>query len=407
MMRLLIINQHTSNHGDEAAGMALYDRLLGEPSVEEIGILYNSYLTYESEKMPIKNAAKEVLHFAHRKLKFMDKVILAISLFTGFWIFGKLCKESPLGAEYRLMKRYDKIISAPGGVNIGPYRDWRYLWRLHVALEIGKPIAIFAISFGPLPKSLIFKIVAMYTLARVDFFSVRETGSYDLSKRLDLKCLLGIDTAFLRSKSAHVCSLSRGIVLDEEFVVFVPNELFQWHRLYLKREGRFFDQLYVDIVNSILDTGLKVIMLPQLFGIVNDSMYCERLRLRSSNSSRIQILDESMSSEYQQAVISRASFVVGARYHSIVFAINQGVPFFSLSYEHKMSDLLRLLGLGEYYFDMGKVKDENSVEAGLKEFLKVYNMRHVLKRKIEGVRKVAADIAILHYKEFSKIFLSR
>ena len=48
MMRLLIINQHTSNHGDEAAGMALYDRLLGEPSVEEIGILYNSYLTYES-----------------------------------------------------------------------------------------------------------------------------------------------------------------------------------------------------------------------------------------------------------------------------------------------------------------------------------------------------------------------
>ena len=41
-----------------------------------------------------------------------------------------------------------------------------------------------------------------------------------------------------------------------------------------------------------------------------------------------------------------------SRYHSIVFAINNGVPFISLSYEHKMSGLLCSLGGEEMMVDI-------------------------------------------------------
>ena len=44
--------------------------------------------------------------------------------------------------------------------------------------------------------------------------------------------------------------------------------------------------------------------------------------------------------------------VIGARYHSIVFAINNCVPFVCLSYEHKMSGMLESLHLNDMCYGL-------------------------------------------------------
>lgn len=60
-------------------------------------------------------------------------------------------------------------------------------------------------------------------------------------------------------------------------------------------------------------------------------------------SSRIIVIPDSYSSDIQQTVFAGSELLIGARYHSVVFAINQNVPFVALNYEHKIQGLLSAL----------------------------------------------------------------
>lgn len=106
-------------------------------------------------------------------------------------------------------------------------------------------------------------------------------------------------------------------------------------------------------------------MLPQLYGVGawGDQRYFEKLRAQSAHRDRIVVLPETVGSDVQQAVIAKARFMVGARYHSIVFAINNRVPFVALSYEHKMPGLLALLGLEERSVDVRSLGQADFDEA--------------------------------------------
>ena len=75
------------------------------------------------------------------------------------------------------------------------------------------------------------------------------------------------------------------------------------------------------------------------------------------------VSDDIYSSDIQQQIIRGADAVFGARYHTIVFAINNNVPFVSLSYEHKMSGLLEELSLQDEMIDITKLftsEEENN-----------------------------------------------
>lgn len=136
---------------------------------------------------------------------------------------------------------------------------------------------------------------------------------------------------------------------------FVPNEL-TWHFRYKDIPRQRIDGFYLKLL-FILEEKFpktKIVMLPQTYNSsVNDFAYFERLKSRSQ-SKNIVVVDENRSSDVQQAIISGARLVVGARYHSIVFALNNNVPFISLSYEHKMKGLLEKLGFTK---DMVEIQD--------------------------------------------------
>lgn len=105
---------------------------------------------------------------------------------------------------------------------------------------------------------------------------------------------------------------------------------------------------------------LNILMLPQLFCgreyALNDVELFRDLA-KAKNDSRIIITADCYSSDIQQTLISQAKYVIGARYHSIVFALNQGVPCIALSYEHKMAGLLETLGKTEWCIEFSKTMD--------------------------------------------------
>ena len=139
------------------------------------------------------------------------------------------------------------------------------------------------------------------------------------------------------------------IYSTDNYVVFVPNYLV-WHYAYKgKCTSDDVVQMYADMARVIISRNkdTSIIMLPQTFEygtFEGDDIHLFRLIAEKVNDKRVIVLPDCYSSDVQQRIISKAKYVVGARYHSIVFAINQNVPFVSLSYEHKMSGLLETLG---------------------------------------------------------------
>lgn len=141
-MKLLIINQHTGNHGDEAAGKALIRKLLENKNVSELTVSYNTHdlskeVFFEIKDSRVKHLETSSLDYIQSKgikakLRKLALVLLPHAFTKYFFNNLKLINE------YNLIKSNDIIINGPGGVNLGPYQDWSYLWRLIVSLKLKK-----------------------------------------------------------------------------------------------------------------------------------------------------------------------------------------------------------------------------------------------------------------------------
>ncbi len=345
-MNILILNQHSSNHGDEAAGKALLRGFRNFGIEDYISILYNSNKLLEIEML---NIDEKTRHFCSGKATTIDKVLIILTFLLPFgfikyfYNFGTTTKY-----EYNLIKKYNKVINAPGGVNIGPYKDWIYLWRLYIAIKLKKDVALYSISFGPIPESYLFKKISKYVLSNVSFLSLRDGMSQKYADNLKLNYIKSIDTAFLNNNTLLSIPEEIKNIIKSDYVVFVPNELNKWHPYFKNIDSSIFDDIYLKIINYFINQNIQIVLLPQLFGTQNDSNYFVRLKEKSLNKYYVTVVSNTYSSDIQQNIIKRSIFLVGARYHSIIFAINNERPFLSISYEHKMTNTLELIGLDKY-----------------------------------------------------------
>ena len=86
-----------------------------------------------------------------------------------------------------------------------------------------------------------------------------------------------------------------------------------------------------------------------------------KIQKATDEPDRIFVLEEQYGSDIQQNIISKAKFLIGARYHSIIFSINQAIPFISLCYEHKMKGVTDMLNKEDIdlhdLFDGNKLTD--------------------------------------------------
>jgi colanic acid/amylovoran biosynthesis protein len=406
-MKILIINQHTSNHGDEAAGKALMSKLSKLKTIKTINILYNAINLTKEEYLNIENY--EVIHNETGMLTNLERIIIIMTFIFPFFIMKNIFNiSSRLKKEMELINASDKIINAPGGVNIGPYRRWRYLWRLFVAIKLKKDVAIYSISFGPIPNNYLFKKTSTYVLENVKFLSLRDTKSHVFAEEMNLNYFKSIDTAFLDEIENNKLDDKLEFLSNLEYIVFVPNQLFKWHPYFKKIDPAQLNNFYVNIMNLFISKDINIVLLPQLFGFGNDTKYFDELSLKVSDKTMIHIIDNSYDSEVQQKIIEKSEFVIGARYHSIIFAINNGVPFYSLSYEHKMLNTLETLNLEKYCVELLKFTSGSKKESDiLEELLNFYNERKQNKLKIENAKVNAKKIASETFFECRKNFLEK
>lgn len=401
-----MINQHTSNHGDEAAGRALLKNLLNDETISEVNIIYNTYGILDLEKLNV-DSSKSVSHYS-TKPSTIDKMLILLTFVCPLPLphfLLNLFGSSSLKREVSMMKSADIVVGAPGGVNLGPYKDWLYLWRYLFCVKLGKKVGIYSISFGPLPDNILFKKASLYVLKNVNFLSLRDGKSQEDASRRGIQHISAIDTAFLDNHFESQLPKEISSYLDSNFAVFVPNQLYAWHPLYLHVAPSVLDSLYISIMNDLVKRYNQVVLLPQLFGKQNDAEYFEYLKRKSSQQEKIVIIPDHFDSDMQQLIVSKADFVISARYHSIIFAIRNTIPFTALSYEHKVESTLDLLGLKDRSINLMDLLESEHPLDQVFAYIEDAGDNTDLKRRIGAANKEAGQLAQDTYNKFAQRML--
>lgn len=404
-MKILIINQPINNRGDESAHKALVRAINKSFPEYEISVYFSGIKRDSVKQMEVKNPNnKYINNFSFRRGRILTK-----------WLGLKLNlpRLSALHPNHRpfvkVLKKSDLVISAPGGPAIGAYYNMNDIYWLKLASTYNKKIVYYSRSIGPFePKTskqkLLLKI-GIALLSNVSFLSLRDKQSINLGKELNLKFTSSIDTAFLEQPKVDLPSEIGAQLSGKRCVVFVPNTINWAPTLSDIPDELVFDYFSksLHLISSIYKSH-KIVLLPQLSNITPsvELSFFQKLKEKGSNKNVI-VLDDTYSSDIQQTIISKSDLVVGARYHSIVFAINQNIPFVALSYEHKIQGMLEELEIAEHCIDLPHFLKSNTKTD---EFIRLLESKiRIACKPIEASQK-AKEIAHSCFNEMARTILN-
>ena len=383
-MKILFINQPLCNRGDEAAHKALMRSLLATMPELYIEVLFlDTYSQNSIRQFDIHHPrAYYSSLYSDKFTKWGEQALWNGRYFL--WNFDPVLRE--------MMRRYkgaDWILSSPGGISMGGMQNWNHLFLLKMAKYCKKKLAYYSRSFGPFPTETFanrrFKDLSYEMLHYFHFLSIRDKETERLADEIGLNYVSTVDTAFLESPNVEIPYEIKQLIGTKNYMVFVPNLLI-WHYAY---KGKIKKEKVISYFSAILDIMMRaypeynIVMLPQTFDYHNyewDDINMFRDIAKNRSDNRIIVIPDCYSSDIQQTIIKDCKLLVGARYHSVVFSINQAVPFVALSYEHKIKGLLETLGKQDCMVDISSVFESEE------------NIRESLYRFSIIVKEVKADI---------------
>ena len=150
----------------------------------------------------------------------------------------------------------------------------------------------------------------------------------------------------------HAKLRAMGCSLERRLVGIAPNM-----RVFERSHGKRGSSAYVDalagLVRHCVDSrDLDVVLLPNECSPVNsgtdDRRLCELVASAASREGRCHFSGDYVSAEDMHAVVGCLDYLVGSRFHALVFGLSQGIPCMAIGWSHKYVELLHQFGLADY-----------------------------------------------------------
>ena len=351
-VKFIILNQPTKNKGDFAAFKALINLIITKYPQASIECLFTGK-DYDPLFAKVKNITCHSFNL------------------PGVWRLTKICLKYPL--LFKLLKYVpnykeyaqkisdaDLAILAPGGLEIGAYQEWSVLWDLAFADALNTPYAVYSRSIGKFVNNSdsdrLFIKYAIDYLYKSKFNGLREKKSQEFASMLGLHHFPAIDVVYSYTPENPLdVKLTGG--REGNYVIFVPSKFNNWHPDFTDELQEKMDRLYKLIISKIVDAGFDVVMLPHTYGrgIDGDDKHYFETLIDEQYKNNCIIVDDTADTDDYQAIIRSANFSISARLHQVIFSINNYTPAICLSYEHKMSAMMVMLGLDDYSIDLKSV----------------------------------------------------
>lgn len=346
-MKIVIINCHWDNRGDEAAIRAMIDELrVKYPSAD----IYVQRALGEFGSFPENEHVKVLPPFpiGGKKRRIQEQISIETK--------GKINLTSGAKAFYKAINGADIVLHAPGGPSIGDIympQETIKLRRLLAVKKAGVPYAFYAPSMGPF-KNAERNPVRKEILEGASLICLREDISAKMVKEFVplTNPIVTLDSAFQHDidineneKKFNEYTELKDFVGNGQNVIGITITDLQWNSLY-KGDGKTKENIretFTEFIKKITGVGYKALFIPQLFSEANDYVYMKSFAIQNCY-----VMSDKYDCYFQQFIISKIKAVVGMRYHSNIFSAKMGTPFVSVSYEQKMQGFMKKAGLLEY-----------------------------------------------------------
>lgn len=133
--------------------------------------------------------------------------------------------------------------------------------------------------------------------------------------------------------------------------------------------------------------GARILMVPLRPGVLGDDdlELALAIRRRSGVPELIDVV-ESASPPEIKAILGSVRMVIGARFHSLVFAASQGVPVIGISYGEKVRYLLEGLDLADFVLDPGDVTTERLLRLCRRSLSRLNNFSALAAMRLDDAR---------------------
>lgn len=352
-MKVLIVNQHSNNFGDDAAGTALVNRLL-QSGVKKIELLYcmPGFLPIDDNRV-IHNHKLNV-----RELRRID--------FALYWFFG-IRRGNFIPDFTSKMKEYDMIMVSPCGANLGIYKDWQLLFQDLIVVKNRKKLVFHLNTISPSGNKLFDKLV-QYVCKRSCVY-VREKSSQRYLKNAGVAAKWGPDSAFMLE--------SRGrLDPEEKWITFVPSDIWFWHVDFVgKRDNSFYDMILKPIAKFAKAHQKEIYILAHT-NSKSEREFNSDVKSQLENIAQgIKIVIPEIKTVYDyEKYISASCLLIGMRYHSVVLAAKNAVPFICIAYEQKMKEVSEYTNQLKYCVDLKYINQSASLDILLEDVAKNYTI---------------------------------
>lgn len=252
------------------------------------------------------------------------------------------------------------------GAKTDPYFLYFLTYHIRLAEAYGKKTIILPNSIGPL-KNRIAQKIALKALNHTALLTTRENISNQYLASLNVKSKYYPDLGFYLNPSDRDMNdyfMAHGIPVEKKKVVITlrpyrflgksnPQELFQ----------KYINS-FVSLVSYLVNKGYHVTFMAHTLG--PSSHEDDRIAIREVGEAlsgdlcvhTSYIEDYDLTCKDVEKLYSYYDYMVGTRFHSVIFALNVNVPSIAIAYGgNKGKGIMNVLGNDDYSIDMDKIDD--------------------------------------------------
>lgn len=392
---------------------------------EECGFEGKYYLTSEQNE-PVEQSEKKDLEIVypileHPSRKFKSKqnikytktlkvkwgIVALFDLIKGLLILAngtrKIVKKFSSKEKIKaieVIEQVDAVFMKGGGILqtygglSSTYSMYFWVYPLLLAHKLKKPIYIMPNSFGPFEGPFVKKIARM-ALNNCKVLTARESFSQEtLKNQLGLMSFNYADLAFELPRA----NLDKNAVFkkfnlpsDKKMVALTMRPYRFPDSEDPEKAYSVFKREMADFISWLYENGYMPVIIEHTLAVnahENDGACIQDVVAMLGKDEYRVISEPAYNCEDLKFVYSLFQYIVGTRFHSMIFSFGSNVPGIAISYTgNKSIGIMHDMKLDDYVMDINEV----TAEKLKRKFIQLLNEEATVKQKIQDYRKVASD----------------
>ena len=278
---------------------------------------------------------------------------------------------------------------SPCGANLGIYKDWQLLFQDLIVVKNRKKLIFHLNTISPSGNKLFDSLVKF--LCKRSCVYVREKNSQQYLESKGILAKWGPDSAFMLESEGK-------IQYEEKRITFVPSDVWSWHVDFIGGNLDSYDEMIVKPLAQFAQKHNKEICILMHTNYEDEKAFNEKTKLKLEKvAPGLKVVIPEVKSVYDYENYIRSSYmVVGMRYHSIVLAAKNAIPFVAISYEQKIKEVSSYTEQSYYCLDLKNIYNEKPLIAILE---KANDNHNKIKEELEELQHQIKEQASIVIKE--------